>query len=74
MFEKLFVQSGLSLDRLKAFADIVAAKGIKKGDVFNEDNVAMKRPGTGLSPMFWDDVLGRRSPKDFAEDELITLE
>lgn len=50
---------------------IVAKKTIKKGDVFTENNLTVKRPGTGLSPMRWDEVLGRTAPRDFSEDELI---
>jgi N,N'-diacetyllegionaminate synthase len=52
---------------------LVAARAIRAGDVFSEINVTVKRPGTGLSPMRWDDVLGRTAPRDFAPDELIEL-
>ena len=52
---------------------LVAARGIRAGDVFNETNVTVKRPGTGLSPMRWDEVLGRKARHDFAPDELIEL-
>lgn len=52
---------------------LVAAGAIRAGDVFSETNVTVKRPGTGLSPMRWDEVLGRRAPRDFARDELIEL-
>src|SRR3990172_9272749 len=50
---------------------LVAASAIRAGDVFSETNVTVKRPGTGLSPMRWDEVLGRKAPRDFAADELI---
>jgi N,N'-diacetyllegionaminate synthase len=50
---------------------IVAQKNIKKGAKFTEDNLAVKRPGTGISPMKWFEVLGTIAVKDFAEDELI---
>lgn len=53
---------------------IVAAKKINKGDVFSAENLAVKRPGTGISPMKWYDLLGRISPADFEEDELIVFE
>ncbi len=52
---------------------IVAACAIHAGEVFTESNLAVKRPGTGLSPMDWDDVLGRNALRDFAPDELIEL-
>ena len=52
---------------------LVAAHTIRKGEVFCETNLTVKRPGTGLSPMRWDDVLGCKAPRDFEEDELIEL-
>jgi len=52
---------------------IVAARYIGAGERFTEDNIAVKRPGTGLSPMEWDRVIGRAAPRDFAADELIEL-
>jgi N,N'-diacetyllegionaminate synthase len=52
---------------------LVAAGAIRAGDVFSERNVTVKRPGTGLSPMRWDEVLGRKARRDFAPDELIEL-
>lgn len=52
---------------------LVAATDIRKGEIFSADNLAIKRPGTGISPMRWDEVIGRPAPRDFAEDELITL-
>lgn len=52
---------------------IVARENIKKGEVFTEDNITVKRPGTGISPMQWDFVLGKTAKRDFQEDELITL-
>lgn len=52
---------------------IVAARPIRAGETFSESNVAAKRPGTGLSPMLWDEVLGRRAPRDFETDEQIEL-
>ncbi len=50
---------------------IVASKRIHKNEIFTEDNITVKRPGTGISPMQWDNVLGKRAIKDFEEDELI---
>lgn len=52
---------------------IVAACAILAGERFTEDNLAVKRPGTGVSPMLWDDVLRRTAPRDFGVDELIEL-
>lgn len=52
---------------------VVAAKSIKSGETFSEDNVTVKRPGGGLSPSRWDDVIGRRARRDFAPDDFIEL-
>lgn len=52
---------------------IVAACHISKGDIFTEDNITVKRPGSGISPMMWDSVIGRQSPRDFEPDSLICL-
>jgi N,N'-diacetyllegionaminate synthase len=52
---------------------LVASLAIKAGEVFNAENVTAKRPGTGISPMRWDEVMGRTSLRDFAADELIEL-
>lgn len=52
---------------------IVAKRKIKSGDLFTYDNITCKRPGNGISPMEWYNVLGREAEKDFSEDELITI-
>ena len=52
---------------------IVAKKPIKKGETFSEDNLTIKRPGTGISPMEWDEIIGKQSEAGFATDELIQL-
>lgn len=52
---------------------LVASRAIRAGEPFSADNLATKRPGTGVSPMRWDEVIGRPAPRDFAADELITL-
>ncbi len=52
---------------------IVAAREIQKGEILTEDNITVKRPGSGISPMLWDQVVGAPSPRHFTPDELITL-
>ena len=52
---------------------IVAARAIKKGERLCEENLTVKRPGTGLSPMLWEDVIGTKAVRDFMEDELIEV-
>lgn len=52
---------------------IVASRNIKVGELFSTENLGTKRPGTGISPMRWDEVIGRPAPRDFATDELIEL-
>lgn len=52
---------------------IVAASDIREGDLFTENNLCVKRPGTGLSPMLWDSVIGRKASRFFKKDELIQL-
>lgn len=52
---------------------IVAAFPIKEGELLTEDNLTVKRPGNGISPMRWNEVIGTAAIKDFDEDELITL-
>ncbi|MEO8584149.1 MAG: N-acetylneuraminate synthase [Flavitalea sp.] len=52
---------------------IVAATKIKTGELFTDENLSVKRPGTGISPMKWDEVIGKRSSRDFNTDELIIL-
>lgn len=52
---------------------IVAARRIKKGEILTEDNLTAKRPGSGISPMRWPEVVGTNAIRDFDEDELIKL-
>jgi N,N'-diacetyllegionaminate synthase len=52
---------------------IVAAKAIKAGEFFTAENLTAKRPGTGISPMRWDDVMGKKALRNFLTDELIDL-
>lgn len=52
---------------------IVAKENIRAGEVFSVNNITTKRPGTGISPMKWYDVIGKTAARDFKEDELIEL-
>lgn len=52
---------------------IVAAKYIKKGEIFTEENITVKRPGNGISPMEWENVIGKVAGRNFQEEELIEL-
>lgn len=58
---------------LVARKSIVARKPIQKGELFSEENLTVKRPGTGISPMVWDELIGKVSPRNFKDDELIAL-
>lgn len=52
---------------------IVAKREILKGEIFSDNNITAKRPGTGISPMRWDEVTGKAAVKDFEKDELISI-
>lgn len=52
---------------------IIAARDIYKGEELTEDNLTVKRPGNGISPMQWDSVIGTKAVRDFCADELIEL-
>lgn len=60
-------------NKTAARKSIVAAKKIIAGELLTDDNLTVKRPGNGISPMLWDDVIGKKAAKDFEEDELIVL-
>ena len=60
-------------NRAIARKSLVAARAIAAGELFSADNIAAKRPGFGISPMRWDDVIGVAAPRDFRKDELIEL-
>ena len=53
---------------------IIAKKNINKGDVFSEDNLTVKRPGTGISPMLWDEVIGSKAQDFFNKGDLIIIQ
>ncbi|MDD6320749.1 MAG: N-acetylneuraminate synthase [Oscillospiraceae bacterium] len=67
------VTASESPNKAVARKSIVAAKPIHAGEEFTADNLTTKRPGDGISPMRWYEVLGRTAVRDFAEDEKIEL-
>lgn len=52
---------------------IVASRAIRQGELLTEENITAKRPGTGISPMRWNEVIGTQAIRDFAEEEEIVL-
>ncbi len=58
-------------NRIPARKSIVAAKAIQKGERFSEANLAVKRPGSGISPMRWDEIVGGIATRDYKKDEPI---
>jgi N,N'-diacetyllegionaminate synthase len=60
-------------NRAVARKSLVATRAIRAGEVFSADNLTAKRPGTGLSPMRWDEVIGHPAPRDFSADEAVHL-
>lgn len=67
------VSESESKNRLVARKSIVASRFIKAGELLSEDNITTKRPGNGISPMKWHDIIGTVAIRDFEEDELIEL-
>lgn len=67
------VSTSESKNRLIARKSIVALKDIKKGELFSEENLTVKRPGNGISPMNWQSLIGKKSNKDYFADELIDI-
>ncbi len=60
-------------NKLIARKSIVARTDVKKGEVFTAENLATKRPGDGISPMEWFQVLGKKAERDFTKDEKIKM-
>ena len=60
-------------NKVVARKSIVAARDIAEGEILTEENITVKRPGNGISPMQWDEVLGTRAKRSFYYDELIEL-
>ncbi len=52
---------------------IIALKNIKKGEMLDETNITVKRPGTGISPMKWEKIVGTNAIRDFNVEELIEI-
>lgn len=74
MGSALKMPSKSELDIAKAARkSIVAGRNIRNGDLLTKNNITLKRPGTGLSPMQWDKVIGTRAVRDFEKDEAIIL-
>jgi sialic acid synthase SpsE len=61
-------------DKARQFArrSLVANREVKCGEVFTDQNVTWKRPGTGLDPRNWDRVMGKKASRDIAEDAILT--
>lgn len=71
--ERKFVSQSERPNMEIARKSIVAARDIKAGERFTEENITVKRPGGGISPMRWDEVIGCTAPRDFAYDSLIEI-
>ena len=71
--DKKLVSSSEKKNRDIARRSIVASRNIKKGEPFSEENIIPKRPGNGISPMLWDEIIGKIAPRNFEYDEQIEL-
>lgn len=60
-------------NKTAARKSIVAARDIQEGEILTDENITIKRPGNGISPMLWEKVIGTKAYRDFKEDELIEL-
>lgn len=67
------VSNSEAKNSIVARKSLIAARDIKAGEVFTENNMTVKRPGNGISPMRWYEVIGKVAPRDFKEDELLEL-
>jgi N,N'-diacetyllegionaminate synthase len=52
---------------------ILASRSIQKGEAFSDNNLIVKRPGNGISPMRWDEIIGHKATRNFLADDLIEL-
>lgn len=71
--KKKIVTKSEKKNRIVARKSIVAKQGIKKGEVLTDFNIICKRPGNGISPLYWYEVIGRKAERDFMPDELIVF-
>lgn len=71
--DKKIVSESECENKYSARKSIVASKDIKKGELFTIENVTVKRPGKGISPMRWYEVLGKKAKRNFCEDEFIEI-
>lgn len=71
-FDKIPVEAEIK-NKIVARKSIIASRPIKAGEVLTSENITTKRPGNGISPMKWYDVLGEVADRDYDEDELILL-
>ena len=62
-------QKNISVARKSIFA----SRPIKMGETFSSNNLIVKRPGNGISPMRWDEIVGNKATRNFSADELIEL-
>lgn len=69
-----FVTISEEKNRMIARKSIVASRMISEGELLSEDNITVKRPGNGISPMRWEEIVGTRACKDFNLDDLIEIE
>lgn len=65
------VSSSEKKNKIVVRKSIVAGRKIQKGEIFTEENITVKRPGNGISPIYWNEVLGNKAVRDFEKDELI---
>jgi N,N'-diacetyllegionaminate synthase len=63
----------LARNKLVIEKSLVASKPIRSGEILSPENVTAKRPGSGISPIRWDEIMGRKATRDFEPDELIEL-
>ena len=59
--------------RAWAHRSLVTIKDIQKGEILTTENIWGKRPGTGISPMLWDSLIGKIAKKNYFEDDIIEL-
>jgi N-acetylneuraminate synthase len=58
-------------NRAAARKSLVVSSNIRKGDIFTENNLTVKRPGTGVSPIYYWDWIGKKAEKDYLQDEIL---